>query len=86
MSEIPEKLIEAGLCSDCPPVGYPTDETRCEPCPRRHQWRVREFSAVTLECCDVCGMVKNLDQPNAPCRGPVKVGPKSAATLKPLDG
>ena len=26
---------EAQLCSDCPPVGYPTDETRCEPCPRR---------------------------------------------------
>lgn len=24
-----------GECSDCPPVGYPTDETRCLPCPRR---------------------------------------------------
>lgn len=23
------------LCEDCPPVGYPTDKTRCEPCPRR---------------------------------------------------
>lgn len=23
------------LCSDCPPVGYSTDETRCLPCPRR---------------------------------------------------
>lgn len=23
------------LCSDCPPVGYPTDRTRCAPCPRR---------------------------------------------------
>jgi hypothetical protein len=23
------------LCEDCPPVGYPTDETRCTPCPRR---------------------------------------------------
>jgi hypothetical protein len=22
-------------CSDCPPVGYPTDKTRCDPCPRR---------------------------------------------------
>jgi len=22
-------------CSDCPPVGYPTDITRCLPCPRR---------------------------------------------------
>lgn len=23
------------LCDDCPPVGYPTDKTRCIPCPRR---------------------------------------------------
>ncbi len=22
------------ICSDCPPVGYPTDETRCRSCPR----------------------------------------------------
>lgn len=24
-----------GLCSDCPPANYPTDKTRCDPCPRR---------------------------------------------------
>lgn len=24
-----------GLCEDCPPVDYPTDDTRCAPCPRR---------------------------------------------------
>lgn len=23
------------LCDDCPPDGYPTDKTRCKPCPRR---------------------------------------------------
>ena len=23
------------LCSDCPPIGYPSDVTRCSPCPRR---------------------------------------------------
>jgi hypothetical protein len=23
------------LCEDCPPTGYPTDKTRCIPCPRR---------------------------------------------------
>ena len=23
------------LCSDCPPADYPTDKTRCLPCPRR---------------------------------------------------
>lgn len=22
------------MCSDCPPVGYPTDKTRCAECPR----------------------------------------------------
>lgn len=24
----------AALCEDCPPAGYPTDKTRCAPCPR----------------------------------------------------
>lgn len=24
-----------GLCEGCPPSDYPTDETRCDPCPRR---------------------------------------------------
>ena len=23
------------LCEDCPPPDYPTDKTRCAPCPRR---------------------------------------------------
>jgi hypothetical protein len=23
------------LCLGCPPIGYPTDKTRCTPCPRR---------------------------------------------------
>lgn len=22
------------LCSDCPPIGYPTAKTRCDSCPR----------------------------------------------------
>ena len=25
----------ADFCEDCPPVGYPTDKTRCASCPRR---------------------------------------------------
>jgi hypothetical protein len=28
-------MAEGADCEDCPPVGYPTDETRCNPCPRR---------------------------------------------------
>lgn len=27
--------MDPTLCDDCPPVGYPTDKTRCLPCPRR---------------------------------------------------
>jgi hypothetical protein len=23
------------VCADCPPLGYSTDITRCDPCPRR---------------------------------------------------
>lgn len=31
-----EARVKCGeLCKDCPPVGYPTDDTRCMPCPRR---------------------------------------------------
>lgn len=29
------RRIAAMLCSDCPPVGYPTDSTRCDKCPRK---------------------------------------------------
>ncbi len=25
------------LCSDCPPAGYPTNKTRCLPCPIREE-------------------------------------------------
>ena len=30
-----EKPRDRPLCYDCPPVGYPTDKTRCDECPRR---------------------------------------------------
>ncbi len=29
------RAIPADRCEDCPPIGYPTDETRCTPCDRR---------------------------------------------------
>lgn len=30
------------LCSGCPQEGYPTDKTRCSPCPRRATtWKIR---------------------------------------------
>lgn len=34
------------LCSDCPPIGYPTDKTRCAPCPRR---KAEKPASVDLE-------------------------------------
>lgn len=30
-------MSDETLCSDCPPVGYSTDATRCRPCPRRKE-------------------------------------------------
>lgn len=30
-------MSEETLCSDCPPVDYPVDYTRCIPCPRRKE-------------------------------------------------
>jgi hypothetical protein len=29
------KREQESLCEDCPPIGYPTDKTRCAACPRR---------------------------------------------------
>lgn len=34
------------LCSDCPPLGYPTNKTRCAECPNRSK---------RLAHCDLCG-------------------------------
>ncbi len=33
---------QSDRCSDCPPEGYPTNETRCEPCDRRGASPIRE--------------------------------------------
>jgi hypothetical protein len=30
-----QSIPQPDRCSDCPPVGYPTDVTRCVPCPLR---------------------------------------------------
>lgn len=32
--------VTVELCSDCPPVGYETDKTRCATCPRRDAFTV----------------------------------------------
>lgn len=38
----------APLCDDCPPADYPTDKTRCLPCPRRaHRYERKECEACS---------------------------------------
>jgi hypothetical protein len=37
------------LCEDCPPVGYPTDETRCDECPRSFANRIERRAAQIYE-------------------------------------
>lgn len=62
----------ASLCEDCPPVGYPTEKTRCDPCPRRtpanhegqcdHSWHLYQpngFSAVK-ERCGKCWEIRSI--------------------------
>ena len=41
-SSQPAASAEPSRCEDCPPVGYPTDETRCAPCDRRSAPVVQE--------------------------------------------
>ena len=43
------------VCEDCPPVSYPTDKTRCLPCPRR--------SASASVDCAYGNPQDNLDRP-----------------------
>lgn len=42
MTDQPDALLpegntptQAAMCEDCPPLGYPTDKTRCAECPHR---------------------------------------------------
>jgi hypothetical protein len=60
------------LCEDCPPVGYPTDKTRCGPCPRKVSNAAYEPTAclgvlatdepcktdlANLRRCTICGFI-----------------------------
>lgn len=42
------KSLAGKLCSDCPPVGYPTDKTRCLPCPRRTPKALDDVADIVL--------------------------------------
>lgn len=41
--QIAMNSILGDLCDDCPPTGYPTDKTRCLPCPLRKKIQSRPF-------------------------------------------
>ena len=43
-----------------------------------HVWHDRVFSSMKIKCCMNCGFIKNEDQPNKPCPGPIGVEPRAA--------
>lgn len=44
------------VCEDCPPKGYPTDKTRCLPCPRRMTFTCANEAEPGREVCSQwCG-------------------------------
>jgi hypothetical protein len=45
-----------------------------------HVWHERIFSSMKIKCCMNCGFIKNEDQPNKPCPGPVFVGLRTQPT------
>jgi len=47
-----------------------------------HVWHEKIFSSMKLKCCMNCGFVKNEDQPNKPCPGPVCVGLRTPPPLE----
>ncbi|WP_428491656.1 hypothetical protein [Rhodopila sp.] len=59
------------LCDDCPPIGYPTDKTRCLPCPRRNaiaasgDWvMVPREPTVEMNCAAVDEFRRTLSAPS----------------------
>lgn len=55
----------AGLCEDCPPVGYPTDKTRCLECPRRPAGSIFTPEAIEAASAEVERLTRELDITNA---------------------
>lgn len=47
------------LCEDCPPIGYPTDKTRCEPCPRSAAPEPHEGTPTPASACPWCGAIND---------------------------
>lgn len=43
-----------------------------------HVWHEKVFSSMKINCCMNCGFIKNEDQPNKPCPGPIRVGLRTA--------
>ena len=39
-----------------------------------HVWHERIYGSMQIKCCMNCGFIKNEQQPNKPCPGPVVVG------------
>jgi len=48
-----------------------------------HIWHEKIFSSMAIKCCMNCGFIKNENQPNAPCPGPIGVEVRSITPPKP---
>jgi len=51
---------KTALCSDCPPVGYPTDITRCDECPRKTPVVLTDVVLPTY--CGCNELLENIEQ------------------------
>ncbi len=59
-----------------PPAPQPVNEDG-------HIWHEKVFSSMKIKCCMNCGFIKNEDQPNKPCPGPIGVGLRESAPAIP---
>jgi len=49
------------MCGDCPPIGYPTDKTRCNTCPRKiPNFPIGKFAQLAAETLEPPGLEKAL--------------------------
>lgn len=70
-----------GICSDCPPLGYPTDKTRCNDCPRRNSTQGESMTttigtdAADAEVCLACGGLLAFQHDHQPDQSGLDDGP-----------
>jgi len=51
-----------------------------------HIWHERVFASMQIRCCMNCGFIKNEDQPNKPCPGPIGVELRNPSPVPRVEG